>query len=421
MDRKSLFCACVFLTIIAGCNPTTTPSDDAGPGLDAHTPPGVDAFVPDLDAFMPGSDAFIPPPDAGPPGCTSDAECTDDGDCTTDSCNTATGNCRHIVTPALCAAGESCNAATGDCEMGSACATDADCEDTDACTTMERCDPAARVCTFRPLDGDGDGDPPRVCGGGDCDDSRSDVSSLDVEECSANGIDNDCDGIVDESAGAVCATGMFCRDNRCLCSEGPEEPCFGICPDFSSDPGNCGSCGMSCGTGTCVASTCTCPVGQTRCMLPGETDFSCYNTASDANNCGSCGNACETGETCISGVCRGCGGDGEPCCSFPACEAGLTCNAGTCSCPGGGSFCTNSGGVSYCTDTMTDEYNCGSCNVNCGRVPVSCMAGECIYTGCFEPMITCGGRMICPTVDPRNCGGCGIVCPDGGCSAGSCT
>lgn len=62
-----------------------------------------------------------------------------------------------------------------------ACATTSDCADTDACTTNERCDPATRVCTSLPLDGDRDGFAPLICGGTDCDDSAEGTRCGDVD------------------------------------------------------------------------------------------------------------------------------------------------------------------------------------------------------------------------------------------------
>jgi hypothetical protein len=421
MDRKSLFSACAFFLIIAGCGPTTHPSDDSGPGFDAYTPPGVDAFVPGSDAFVP-VDGFIPPPDAGPPGCTSDGDCIDDGDCTTDTCVIATGICRNTVTPALCAAGESCNPVTGDCEMGRACATDADCADTDACTTMERCDPAARVCTFQPLDGDMDGDPPRVCGGGDCDDSRSDISSLDGESC--NSLDDDCDTRIDEdfnfdtdplNCGAcrrTCVDGI-CAAGECACT-GSDSLCTpsgrsAFCTDLSTDSFNCGTCGRWCppdtgagGGGTscdgarpcpagegcfgsgvcrpiiaCVDSACACPGGTTACS------GACVDRQTDINNCGTCGHICPATTTCVAGSC--------------------VCTAGQTLCDG------------FCSTTSEDELNCGGCRVLCGGEGSGvCTGGLCEYLfRCPSPPTSCGGRDVCTFYDPRNCGGCGVTCPTG--------
>ncbi|MCC6564003.1 hypothetical protein IT087_03860 [Candidatus Uhrbacteria bacterium] len=375
------------LAFVCACgSPTNTGGTDAGPRMDTGVP--VDAFVPPVDGFM-------PMPDSGPPGCTADAECNDGVDCTTDSCVTSSGNCRHVVTPALCDPGESCNPATG-CEMGSACATSADCEDTDACTTMERCDPAARVCTFVPLDGDGDGDPPRVCGGGDCDDSLPGINSGAAEVC--DNMDNNCDGDVDEgfdlmtddancgACGRTCRDGLSCSTGLCQCDDTSLTRCGSAsapyCVDTDTTPTDCGLCGNACpwvpiepeiacssgspcpsGAGCdfgrcysrtpCDAGTCVCPAGSSLCS------GACLDTMTDVLNCGSCGNAC---------------------------PAGRTCNAGTCGCPGGGTVCPSSGGGTSCVNTASDEDNCGSCGNVCEfdirGVTEVCLGGTC--TACGE-------------------------------------
>jgi hypothetical protein len=351
---------------LAGCPASTTPENDG-------SVPSVDGSSPDAQRS-----------DAGPPWCTSDGECADSVDCTTDTCVPTSGSCRHVVTPALCGAGESCDPVEG-CTPGRPCGTDTDCEDDDPCTVSERCDPAARVCTFLPLDGDGDGDPPRVCGGGDCDDSLSEVSSLDVENCAANGVDNDCDGTVDESEGAAgCGAGQYCRDNRCVCSSGPEEPCRGMCPDYATDPNNCGLCGTVCGSGSCSAGVCLCPTGETACAVG---RFECFDLSSDPNHCGSCDTVCPTGASCAGG---------------------------TCGCPGGGMVCDGA-----CTDTMSDRVNCGAC----GRICESgtCSAGRCMWSSCPTPFTTCGGVSTCTFYDPLNCGSCGTTCSPGEhCARGTC-
>ncbi|MCK9361278.1 MopE-related protein [Patescibacteria group bacterium] len=356
MDNRRWMAVAVLALACACGSPPNTGNTDGGPREDTGVP---------MDAFVPPTDGFVPMPDTGPPGCTADAQCDDLVDCTVDSCTVATGNCRHVVTPALCAAGESCNPATG-CEMGRACATDADCDDTDACTTMERCDPAARVCTFVPLDGDGDGDPPRVCGGGDCDDSRPGANSGADEAC--NSLDDNCDGVIDDGfdlmtddancgrCGMVCRDGLSCSAGLCQCDDASLTRCGSssapYCVDTDTTPTDCGTCGHAC-PGACAAGMCVCPGGQTYC------GSACVDTSTNLFNCGSCGNACPTGQTC---------------------------NAGTCGCPGGGTVCPSSSGGTSCANTAADEANCGSCGNACEfdirGVTEVCLSGTC--TACGE-------------------------------------
>lgn len=78
--------------------------------------------------------------------------------------------------------------------------------------------------------------------------------------------------------------------------------CGDTCTDVSSDPDNCGACGVSCAEGeSCSAGAC---VGDEGCqagdVLCGET---CTDVSSDRNNCGACGLSCAEGEGCNAGVC----------------------------------------------------------------------------------------------------------------------
>jgi len=91
-----------------------------------------------------------------------------------------------------------------------------DCDDTDASRypgATEICDGDDEDCNDATLgpDGDGDGFASAACCNGpancgrDCDDARATVNDTAIESC--NGVDDDCDGLVDESVSAV-----FCFD-----------------------------------------------------------------------------------------------------------------------------------------------------------------------------------------------------------------
>src|SRR5207253_1518428 len=59
--------------------------------------------------------------------------------------------------------------------------------------------------------------------------------------------------------GSLCANGAACRTD-CTCSLCPpgETLCSGVCVNESSDPNNCGGCGVVCTTGrVCTSGTCS--------------------------------------------------------------------------------------------------------------------------------------------------------------------
>jgi hypothetical protein len=83
--------------------------------------------------------------------------------------------------------------------------------------------------------------------------------------------------------------------------------CGNECLDTMNDPHNCGTCGMTCASGSiCVGGHCGCPPnglpcgsGQTCCGMLG-----CVSLDSDIRNCGSCGHHCDNGMSCSGGTCH---------------------------------------------------------------------------------------------------------------------
>ena len=102
------------------------------------------------------------------------------------------------------------------------CATTAQCEAqwaNDPCKANVVCDGATSTCKFSVLDKDGDGHPPVVCGGDDCDDSQNAVAPGKPELC--DGVDNNCDGANNE--GSACPPDQPCP------TEGQLYDCSGSC------------------------------------------------------------------------------------------------------------------------------------------------------------------------------------------------
>ncbi|MFO0682736.1 MAG: MopE-related protein [Sandaracinus sp.] len=398
----------VGLGVFAGCGGGATPAADGGDvRMDVGSADGGVA----TDVLVRG--------DAGP--CARASDCDDGVDCTTDAC-TPSGVCTHVLTPALCGPGESCSPLTG-CTPGRACATTSDCMDDDACTTRERCDPAARVCLFSPLDGDMDGDPPRVCGGMDCDDSNPLVSSTGTERC--NGADDDCDTRIDEDAAADCGAGGTCSGGACTCGAGLEH-CVDRCIDTTSDDAHCGGCGLACEGGShCQSSECRCADGTLACGLTCVDDRTdrtncggCFVTCADGESCvdgactcaapsmacggvctdvssnpfrcGDCTHVCAASETCINGTCAPCGGVGQLCCSplsGAACANGAACSAGLCpACGELGQACCGAScnGALAC---MGGVCATPACSIADGALGAHCAAGLCMGTAaCFNDL-----------------------------------
>jgi hypothetical protein len=145
--------------------------------------------------------------------CVDDGQCDDMIACTYDSCNLAVGRCRNVPDDSLCDDGVYCNGKERcvlrhGCEPGPVVT----CNDGNSCD-LARCVEASKSCSYSPRDVDQDGDPDQHCPGGhDCNDLDPNVSSLHPEVC-ANGIDDNCNGLIDEmpcvsAKGTTCSTAV---------------------------------------------------------------------------------------------------------------------------------------------------------------------------------------------------------------------
>lgn len=339
----------------------------------------------------------------------------------------------------------------------------------------ERCDGQDNDCDAAIDEGDPDSGAPCSTGRfGQCDEGRQTCSNggLICESLRApmdelcDGLDNDCDGVVDEETNSmnlpcdtgekglcregvqVCTIGLFACDavtmpagescnaldddcdgridegllNACgRCGLAPSETCDGVDNDCDGnlDEGQLCASERVCALGTC-ASACI----ANECPDPNDTcvDGGCVPRCLAAQ--------CEEGWPCSNGVCMDpctdivCG-EGEVCfrgqcvgdsCYQTGCPAGERCEQGNCvmdrcserDCETG-TFCRQLGDVSECVGT------CAS--IACGFEQI-CVDGACVADSCAN--VECPSNVTCMDgVCDSDCGG--IICPEGQrCRRGQC-
>ena len=152
-----------------------------------------------------------------------------------------------------------------------------------------------------------------VCDGGIC---QGTCTTNSPQSCDpACGPGETC--VLGECSGPVCGSRDFCttQDGQAgfCCGGGPGGTCLDA-DDFSSDPQNCGFCGLSCDGGACHNGTCQgsiCNYANQGAYCGGASDANsiccetaCVNSAVDNDNCGGCGFVCTAGKVCQNGVCQ---------------------------------------------------------------------------------------------------------------------
>ncbi len=264
-------------------------------------------------------------------------------------------------------------------------------------------------------------------------------------EICGDGLDNDCNGSVDDcrmcagetvpdndpghcgKCGNACRATETCIAGECGCGPKMATVCGGDCADLTSSAEHCGECDKACEPGQiCSSSACECPASA-RTLCP---DVGCVDTASDRENCGGCASPCRGEQQCEGGECTcpeagatACDGD---CVDTAAnishcgacnndCGAGQSCEDGVCVCTNAAA--TNCGSV--CVDLNTDTDNCGRCRTTCPGGQV-CQGGICSCNSASDT--ACGNECVDTDSDPLHCGGCRNTCKQGeSCSSGSCT
>jgi MYXO-CTERM domain-containing protein len=223
-------------------------------------------------------------------------------------------------------------------------------------------------------------------GGTPCDTAMPGVCAAGLNECASgtkltcrpslkpsaevcDGLDNDCNGMVDDQA--PCPGNQVCDRGVCV------PPCGNI--EFPCAPG------YTCTSGLCVESSCvgkTCAAGK---VCKGGT---CAGSCDDVT--------CPRGQVCRTGRCV------DPC-------AGITCDSDRV-CEGG--VCVTSCKCRTCDGAKTCDKS-GRC-LDAGCAAKTCAAGEvCVAGACVD---ACGGA-VCPNGGECKAGSC-VDGPDGGAPTG---
>jgi len=259
---------------------------------------------------------------------------------------------------------------------------------------------------------------------GDCDGQPSNGCETSLTTLAACG---SCAGrcVAGPNALPTCDTGV-CAIAECVGNyEDCDEDVATGCEQSLDDPGNCGGCGVDCGTLPNATGTC----GETGCEgivctgafqdCNGLAEDGCEALFSDPANCGACGVACDLPNVAAH-LCDTSGGAAT--CGIDDTAANGGCDAGFADCND-----TDADGCERPLNTVTD---CGTCGTACTKpnATARCDAGACAYT-CGQGFADCdpsddASGITCTSLaaDQANCGVCGVTCADPlpACSGGGC-
>ncbi len=234
---------------------------------------------------------------------------------------------------------------------------------------------------------------------------------------SCNGVDDDCDGVVDNGFACAAGTTVPCTNNcgapsMGMCSAScappgpgscvnPTEICNGLDDDcdgtIDNEPDADASCSLPDASAICVSGACvvgTCAAGFGDC--DGLSATGCETSTTTTTDCGACGQTCAP----VNAATASCAGGG---CSY-------ACNPGTLDCT------SSPPNLDGCESDATSVTTCGGCANDCTTGPnttsSSCSAGSCSYT--CEPGYSDCDAASAPDVNGCECNA--TACCGGGCA-----
>ncbi len=251
-----------------------------------------------------------------------------------------------------------------------------------------------------------------TCKDDDCDDFDPDIHPGSSENM-CDGIDNDCDALIDEDyvpTPSTCGDGECVSEGQLACIDGA---IVDTCDASSTDGNSCGDVGTDCVVqdtcfgGICVdhgneaaGTACGDSTGD-ECTSPDTCDgFGvCENNhAPDGDLCGDAGSECVNQDTCLAGSCFDNG--------YQA--AGTTCGDGFVD------ECTSADtcdGAGACLDNhVADGSSCGDAGTDCIKQD-TCRGGSCSDNGFQAAGTACGNGTGDECTSPDTCDGFG-VCED---------
>ena len=203
--------------------------------------------------------------------------------------------CKYTIAPAT-----TTDAACGNngsiSVSGAATCPDADGDNYAVCTAT--CNPA----------------PGKQCG--DCNDGNGAVHPNTLEVC--NGIDDNCDTVIDNGQAALCDDGNVCTTDAC----GGAAGCTHVNNSLSCNDGNACTQADTCQGGACAGSNPVVCTALDQCHNVGVCNTGtgvCSNPAKPNGTACNDGNACTLNEACSGGICGG--GTARSCDDAQACTA----------------------------------------------------------------------------------------------------